>query len=315
MDYISKENIKQILGVHYNLKTTEIDPLESGIQNLNYLVSTDKCKFVFRLYNWKSIEELRYTIQILHSLQNDNFPSPELILTINNEYSFCFHKKPCILYRYINGERLKEASVDTMKQLGLLQGRMHKILMKEEHDTLTLTWDHGDLLQLMSTKKELLLKSGFPKINNRLEFVTEKLVSMSFPNQLPKGGTHQDIKPENILVSSDQISGIVDFDNGYFGDLLHDVTTTICWFCFKDNKLDLRFVESFVSSYQKERELSEIEKQYLGQSIKFRLLRESIIWPMYVSHNIPIAKKFSDYFLTLYNNYNISETELRRRVN
>ncbi|MBT6230490.1 MAG: phosphotransferase, partial [Candidatus Scalindua sp.] len=127
--------------------------------------------------------------------------------------------------------------------------------------------------------------------------------------------SHLDIKPENILVSSDQISGIVDFDNGYFGDLLHDVTTTICWFCFKDNKLDLRFVESFVSSYQKERELSEIEKQYLGQSIKFRLLRESIIWPMYVSHNIPIAKKFSDYFLTLYNNYNISETELRRRVN
>ena len=315
MDYISKENIKQFLEVHYNLKAKSIDPLESGIQNLNYLVLTDKCKFVFRLYNRKTIDELRYTIKILHSLQNDNFPSPELILTINNEYSFCFHKKPCILYRYINGERLKETSVDTMKQLGLLQGKMHKILMKEKNDTSVLTWDFDNLLQLISENKKLLLKSGFPKISNRLDYVAGELRKMPFPDQLPKGGTHQDIKPDNVLISTNQIRGIIDFDNGYYGDLIHDVTTTICWFCFRDNKLDLRFAESFISSYQKERELSGIEKKYFNQSIKFRLLREAIIWPMYVSHNIPIAEKFSDYFLALYNNYNISEAELLEHIN
>ena len=126
---------------------------------------------------------------------------------------------------------------------------------------------------------------------------------------LPRGGTHQDIKPENVLVKNNHsVNGIIDFDNGYYGDLLHDITTTICWYCFKGHRLNFRLFENFISSYQDERKLSDIEKEYFYQGIKFRLIREAIIWPMYVSHNEVISMRYSDYFMDLYNNFNIDES-------
>jgi Ser/Thr protein kinase RdoA (MazF antagonist) len=308
MNLNSKENIKQFLDAHYNLNTKEIIPLENGVQNLNFLILTNKYKFVFRIYNWKNIEDLHYTTQILLTLQNNNFPSPELIPTVNNEWSFHFHNKPCILYRYIPGKKTNKKSRGLIKQIGALQGKMHTLLINENQGSSGLNWDYDDLEKII-LKKKPLLKSAFPEIFKTIEFITDELKKISFTDRLPQGGTHQDIKPENVLIDNKRlVKGIIDFDNGYYGDLLHDVTTTICWYCFNDTRISLRCFEDFICSYQEERIISGIEKEYFYQSIKFRLLREAIIWPMYVSHNASVAIMYSDYFLILYKHFDIKES-------
>ena len=110
------------------------------------------------------------------------------------------------------------------------------------------------------------------------------------------------------------VKGIVDFDNGYYGDLLHDVTTTICWYCFRGPKLALGCFEEFMSSYQDKRKLCNVERKYFYQSMKFRLLRESIIWPISVSHDIATAEKHFNYFLNLYKRFNIKESLLLKYI-
>jgi homoserine kinase type II len=307
--------IKQALLIHYNINAAKIIGLDNGVQNENYIIVTSKQNYILRVYNFKNKEDIHYTIKVLMALQKTNFPSPRLVPTVDNEWYAFYQNKPCIVYYYIPGKNISRTSTNLLKQIGRLQGVMHTLLLKEYQHTGYAIWDFESMLRLINSHRDSLLKTEFPGILERVVFINGELLKMSFPDQLPEGGTHQDIKPENILISSDRISGIIDFDNGYYGDLIHDVTTTICWFCFRDNKLDTEYVKGFVSSYQKERRLSEIEKSYFSQSIKFRLLREAIIWPMYVSHNISIAKKYSDYFLTLYNNYDVSELELLDCIN
>jgi len=312
---ISSENIKRFILCNYNLYTKKVIPFRNGVQNNDFMILADKDRFVFRVYNRKTINELKYTIQILHVLQKNSFPSPEIIHTLNNKWSIEFEGKPCILYRYIQGDNIKEVSTDLIRQIGRLQGWMHTLLTNERQNDEALTWDYDDLLIIID-KNRYHIESKFSDLIGGFRFIEDELLKIPFADSLLKGGTHQDIKPENVLVRNKNIvAGFVDFDNGYYGVLLNDITTVICWYCFIDNRLDLRLFEGFVKSYNKERALTDAEKDFFYQGLKYRLLREAVIWPIYVSFKIDIARKRFNYFLGLYNNLNIYKRDILNIVN
>ncbi len=302
--------ISKFLWEHYNQDVKAIALQKHGVQNTNFRFSTSKFQYIFRLYNFKTTSEIDYVIRILQTLQENEFPSPRLVPTVNRELYSIFQKKPCFVYEYIPGKNLQKTSIDLIKQIGKLQARMHCLLANEKQNSNDIGWDFDKLKYLITKKKDTVLQSGFPSALMRLGFINRELEKFNFPAELPEGGTHQDIKPENVIVCNGRVKGIVDFDNAYYGDLLHDITTTICWYCFSSSQLNLRLYEAFLSSYQQERSLHDLEKKYMYQGIQFRLLRESVIWPMYVSHSISKAKFYSDYFLNLYKCFHISETSI-----
>ena len=292
------------LNQNYNLKIKTITELKGGVQNINLLITTQNSNNVLRLYTNKTEKDISCIADILQKLALKGFPSPKPILNVSKNFYSNFEGKICILYEYIEGTIIKHISHDLVNQIGQLHGEMHNILLKEKINTNIGYWDYDNLVRIIASEEDILLKSNFPFISARLNFINKELITLSFSDNLPKGFTHQDIKPENIIINNDKIVGVIDYDNGYYGCLLHDFSTTIIWFCFSNGELDFSLLKTLINAYENKREFLPIERKLFFQSIKFRLLREAIIWPIYVPHNVSVASKYCDYFITLYKNFN-----------
>lgn len=296
---------------NYGLEVKEIELFVQGVQNTNYKINSQLGRFVFRVYNRKKINELRYTINILSRLQVEKFPSPMLVSDKSGKIVLEFERLPCFLYYYLPGRNTESKAEKLLDQLGELQARMHLALRDEKAESVLQNWDPDDLNKIIVHNKERL-KFEYPLAQKKVCFIEELIKQVSFSDQLPQGGTHQDIKAENVLVDEDiKICGIIDFDNGYYGTLLHDITTTIVWYCFDNNSLNLKNLKFFLAGYERIRVLTDIERSSIHQAIKFRFLREAIIWYLYVGHDKERAEKTADYFLGLYNNFSITEQALK----
>lgn len=300
-----EQKIKIFIQEKYGLQILNINRCDSGVLNDNYLIKTDKGNYIFRVYNFKNKEQVKFETEILEFLKQKDFPSPELLVDKNKELISDFNGKPCLFYKFIEGEQLKNITPEMMGEIGESMGRLHNLSKDFQPSMKKPTWDPEELEKIAAENKDKMLNSGFPRAKELMDFTEIELAKYNFPGDLPKGITHQDIKPENIIVENDKIAGIVDFDNSYIGAFLHDITTTIIWICFKDNKLDENLMKELLSGYEKERQLTEAEKKYLRPGIKFRLAREVFIGPFVTMHLPELSRERADYFMNLYNNLNI----------
>lgn len=306
-----RKKIKIFLAQKYRLVGKKIIPLNGGVQNSNFLIKADHGQFVFRIYNRKSKKDLAYAIHILLKLRQSNFPSPELLTVNNNHWVSLLENLPCLLYKYLPGKTIVSKSACLVKQLGALQGRMHRLLREEKDHDQKPNWDVDGLNKIIRQNKPLL-EFEYPDKKKEIKYIIDQIKLFSTFDKLPRGGTHQDIKPENVIVNNKGvISGIVDFDNGYYGALLHDITTTICWYCFDDKNLNLNLFKNFIGSYQAERRLTTDEKYHFYEALRWRFLREAIIWYIYVSHRKNLAKKRAAYFMDLYTKFKIPESIIK----
>lgn len=180
---------------------------------------------------------------------------------------------------------------------------MHVILRKTRPAVKKEGWDLEQIKRLLKTHRRDILHGAFPRANALLDFLDGELSTISLPTGLPKGLTHQDIKPENVIAREDKIVSIIDFDNGYYGELLHDITTTIIWWACPKQRLDTKLAHQFIQAYEKKRKLTPLERNALyGEALRFRLLREMLIWPMRVQHDVPQARKQVEKFMHMYRN-------------
>lgn len=297
------QKIKHFLKDSYNISLDSVALISNGVINTNYICFAGDRKYILKLYNFKGIDEIRFEVEVLEFLKHHNFPSPRLLTSKNNELIVIFQNKPSILFDYIEGENIKIITPKLLEQAGTLQAEMHNILKDFAPSVEKSTWDPGELKHLVKEYKNAVIESGFPEGLKFMSFANQELERYDFPQDLPKGVTHQDIKSENIIVEGDKIKGIVDFDNSYVGAFLFDIATTIIWGCFKDELFDKKMFFSFINGYSKKRGLSELENEYLEDSIKFRLVREVFIGPFVTMHLPLISKERADYFIRLYEKF------------
>jgi len=299
----SQTEIKKFIADNYGLPVKRMKRLPAGLMNLNYLIESGKNKYVFRINYLRSMEETAFTAEILEALAARKFPSPRIVEAKNRKQILLIRNKPCLLYKYIKGNNQAEINKEILKEMGFLLGKMHKSLRNFKPTIKKRTWDPEELKKIVKQSRRKMIKSKFKNAETLMDFMEAELEKFSFPASLPKGITHQDVKPENIVVKDYKIQGILDFDNAYRGVLLHDLTTPIIWTCFKDYKLDYRLLNSYLKGYEKSRKLSVLEKKYLLEGIKFRLAREAFIGPFAIYPYPEKSEKRSEYFRRLYRGF------------
>ena len=299
----NEDKIENFLKDQYNIDINKVKKIKCGVLNSNYIIKDDKGDiYIFRIYNFKTKEQVGFEVEILEYLKNKNFPCPRLQASITGEFIKIFNDNPCVVYKYLEGENIKEVTFELMEEIGELEGKMHYLLKDFCPSVDKPTWDPEELNILVRDNREVMLDSKFERSEELMDFVQTELKKYKFPKELPVGITHQDIKPENIIIKDDKIAGFIDFDNSYVGALLHDITTTIIWSCFKNGELDLKLVKPFLESYDSARPLTELEKEYLLDGIKWRLVREVFIGPFVTIHRSELSRDRADYFIDLYKN-------------
>ncbi len=288
---------------HYHIHVRQIKSLPRGTRNANFLLETDAGRKVLRIYLHKSSREITLERHALTLLAKRGFPAPRLLAYPKKNF-LTFNERPAVVYDWLPGSMATTNDATPLEEIGALMGRMHKTLLHVRAPKLFHgVWDYPRIVSLTRYWKPRLVHIGFPHAQELLSFIQKELSLIPWPRHLPVGFTHQDIKPENVLVRNGRVTGILDFDNAYIGELINDLTTTMLWWCTPQEHLDTKRVQRLLKGYERERTLTSQERHLLlGDAFRFRILRELLIWPMRHYHKPDVAEKHVKRLLRLYKN-------------
>ncbi len=304
MQPIPLESAAETLYRSYGIRATGLTRLVGGVMNVNVRVETSERAYVLRIYPQKNESDTELERYMLHTLATQNFPCPNPLRTKDGHDSIEIEGYPAILYPLIEGSQPIVATRELLKELGRYQGRLHQAFLGQSSPYSKKGWDPADLQSLILEQRAQFVASDYPDADSFLNFIESELMQCHFPSDLPRGLTHQDIKPENVLVKDGHVTGILDFDNAYEGALLHDITTTLIWWCFPNGVISHELIGAFLVGYESMRPLQKSESDLLlKDGLRFRLLRELFIGPMTTLSNLPLATERAHVFQQIYRRY------------
>ncbi len=270
-DFFSKYNLGEFLNY------TEI---KEGIENTNYLIQTEKGKFILTLYE-KRVDEkdLPFFISLMKNLFDQKFPSPEPIINKNGNYISEISGKKAAVVSFVNGKSKKNLSPDNCKEVGVNTAKLHLITKK-------LSGRRENKLSITSWRKIYNnVKNDCSKIHVNLADAIEKSlkeIEEKWPKDIPSGIIHADLFPDNIFFQNEKLSGIIDFYFSCNDFYAFEIAVCLNALCFEGKNENLSFnvtkAKKFIDGYSSIRKLSENEKNSLkilcqGAAIRFLLTR------------------------------------------
>ena len=277
---LSKEKIVSIIS-NYNLgKMKKFEGIKEGIENTNYLVETDKGKFILTIYEKRvNNDDLPFFSKLMLELSNKNFICPKPILNKNNKYINDLDAKKFMLVSYLEGKSKINLSPNDCNSVGKQAARMHEITknfnFKRNNDLSVDSWR-----KIFNQVKDKC-NSIHPDLPKLIE-TNLKDVEKGWPENLPKGIIHADLFHDNIFFKNDNFSGFIDF---YFScNDFYAFEIAICFnaLCFDGINENLSFnvtkAKKFFDGYDQVRKISNEEKKYIkvlsqGAALRFLLTR------------------------------------------
>lgn len=296
-DKLSKLEIAAAVN-YFNLgKITSFSLIKQGNINSNYVIQTANGKFILRAYKFKTKLEILSELELLKFLSSKQFPCPLPIGSL-----FATNQKHICCFKFIAGEALKTVSEKNLKSIARLTARLHTLTKsyqpkyKREGEGLSV------IKKYLKSKKSEILNSKFKNSQEFISFLEAELKRFNFPESLPRGAVHVDIKKENIIRGADKKLHLIDFDNFYEDFLVIDIGSTIMWLCTDNEKLNWKKVKIFLQEYGSLRKLSSLEKKYLLDAIKFNCLKQAFKYAYICLPRLKFAEEWAYYFVRLYKN-------------
>lgn len=78
----------------------------------------------------------------------------------------------------------------------------------------------------------------------------------AFFDALPKGISHEDFAPDNLLFDDDGVVAVVDFDRNQYSYLWHDVGRVLLSFCREEKGFDIKKIKAFLDGYNEYRPMT-----------------------------------------------------------
>lgn len=280
----------------YGMDATEIEPIGEGVTNQNFRIRNEQGEYIFKIYSFKSVDEVGYEAKALDILAVNNFPSPRLIQGEKGEV-IEFEGRPSVLYPMIEGTAKSEWSAPEFARIGIYIGELHSTLKDFDNPLRRGTFDPEELKKTVAESRERFNEAGYGGTDELLSFLENELADVHLPSELPKGFTHSDIKPENVLFNDDLISGFVDFDIGYIGILLNDLTTPLVWAGFDGNELNASKANALIAGYQTKRKLTDEERESFMGALHYRIVREAFnspydVLPRFMDKTLSRSREF-----------------------
>lgn len=302
-DKLSEQELSKLSGLFNLGETKQYSFIEKGNINSNYILITDRGKFVLRVYKFKSVKEAGSELELLKYLSQKNFPCPVprgSVEKINN--------KPVSCFEFIEGDILFKCRDEELVEAGKLLAELH--LLTENYKPIYKREGEGVsvIRYYLENKKSEILNSGFKDSPKFISFVKSELEKISFKRDLPSGCVHADMKPENMIRGSDGSLYLIDFDNWYIDAFVVDIGSTVMWLCAQNGAISGEKTDIFLKAYERRRKLSENEIVSIKEALLFNCLKQAFKYAYICLPNLEFAEESAYYFLNLYKN--IQDREL-----
>jgi homoserine kinase type II len=237
--------------------------LKGGKDNINIAINTEAGVMVVRRYELTPPEFVASELDLVECLAERGYPTPPPLRTVDGG-RFVNAGKPVALFRFIPGETPKVTDAALAATFGHLLGWLH-ILARD--------WDKSRLKEIdrlgllhQSTQRRLPLtgEAGFrEEVYDFLRRHCRYLESI-LPH-LPTGAIHHDLHRLNVIVRSERVAAVLDFDELNRGPLAVDPLRTFHYIAQEDPewRLPEPLAAATLNAYARMRPFSRLEREAL----------------------------------------------------
>ncbi|MEB3754574.1 homoserine kinase [Acinetobacter sp. MD2(2019)] len=257
-------NLDQVqpFAAAYNLEVEALVPIQGGIQNTNYfIICADGQQYVLTVFENETEQSAGEIIPALQRLAEVGVPVAAPLMHSGKAIHYLVGKPAQIAPR-VWGEHPEVTTVAQVEAIAAAQAQLHVSLadcpIQRENSRGHVYWtDIGELLQDEMDTKDAALKQQV--------YTIFEAYRAQHPNR-PQGWIHSDLFRDNTLYQQDTLTGILDFFELNFDELLFDIAITINDFCtqYPAVTLDAERVNAYLAAYQKVRALTEDEQACLN---------------------------------------------------
>ena len=283
MAVYTKITNKDLLSLSHDYKIGKIikfEGIKKGIENTNYLLKTNKRKFILTIFEKRvQKKDLPFFMSLMEKLNQKKIICPKPLKNNKGKHLSQIKKKPSCIVTFLEGTDKTNLNYKNCFDIGKNIAKFHKVTTK-----IKLFRKNS-----MSVKKlDILLKSiefRSNSISPKLKPVLDaclKDIKNKWPKKLPEGIIHGDLFIDNIFFNKNKFSGFIDF---YFSSndyLMYEIAICINSLCFdKKNNLFIinnKKIQNLIDGYESIKTLSRKEKDALnilcrGAALRYLLTR------------------------------------------
>lgn len=223
------------------IEVSDIKETSNGVSDSTYILSDLQNKYIFKIYESSSIEDIEEEIKILKALKDLQVPKVLSSLQI-------YKNKPAVLYSYLKGDISENINIKQIKELAKFLSSLHSIKTYKPNN------------KNIYDKKNLDFM--YTKVKNKDEFFTryKYIKDLVLKEDCL---IHGDLFPDNVKFIDNCFSAAFDFAHSSYGCSYFDLSVCIVSWCFDGNYvLDTKLVDEFLFVYNKNMG-SSINKEFL----------------------------------------------------
>lgn len=229
---VSDAELAAWLGSYSVGRLVSCEPIEAGIENTNYFVTTTQGRYVLTLFERLPADELPFYINLMAHLARHGIPCPAPIADLSDQYLRRLNGKPAALVTRLSGRSVERPGRAECAELGALLGRMH--LAARSYPAYLENPRGARWWRVAAREVEPFLDGSRKAL---LEAELEFQAQHRFPD-LPRAPVHADLFRDNALFEEGRISGVIDFYFAGVDCLLYDIAVCVNDWCLVDADAD-----------------------------------------------------------------------------
>ena len=276
-------NTKDILSLSNDYKIDNITKfvgIKKGIENTNYLLKTNKKKYILTIFEKRvQKKDLPFFMSLMEILNQKKIICPKPLRNNKGKHICKIKKKPACIVTFLEGTDKANLNYKNCFDIGKNIAKFHKITTKIKlyrKNSLSVN-KLGVLLKSIKFKSNKISPSLETTLNECL-----RNIKSQWPKELPKGIIHGDLFIDNIFFNKNKFSGFIDF---YFSSndyLMYEIAICINSLCFdKKNNffiMNIKKIQNLIDGYESIRPFSKKEKDALnilcrGAALRYLLTR------------------------------------------
>jgi homoserine kinase type II len=207
--HVSAEALAALLSRFDAGRLVSAKGIAEGVENSNYLVDTDRARFILTLYEKRvDAADLPFFMGLLDHLADAGLPVPRAIADRAGRQIQEVAGRPACLIEFLPGVSVTHPTPAQARSAGAAMGRMHLALADcrlERPNTLGI-----DAWRPLLDRCGRDLDAIDPTLHAQLADALDQ-VEAGWNRAGPHTIIHADLFPDNVLMRDDAVSGLIDF--------------------------------------------------------------------------------------------------------
>ncbi len=207
--HIPAEDMAELVSMFGAGKLLSAKGIAEGVENSNYLVDTDKGRFIFTVYEKRvDIGDLPFFFAMIDHLVAQGCAVPKALTTPDGSHILTWNGKVLAMMEFMPGLSVTHPTAAQAHAVGEALGQMHNALSDFPLTRPNSLGPEGwyNLAEKCGPDLDHIQAGLGARIQAECTFL-----KAHWPTDLPRATVHADLFPDNVLMVGDRVGSLIDF--------------------------------------------------------------------------------------------------------